>query len=353
MRASLVLPLGLPLLMVALGGLPLPVHADNELAVMERLKQQYPTWQPNAVVDIGANHGGWTVRARTLYPDAKYLMLEAFESFRDALQQKTSRPELQGTTEFKIAVLSERDGDMVQFWGRGDTGNSMYRQQYGDYLTGQVQPVERITETLDTIVTESPLLQTERIDYVKLDVQGAELVVLRGATAVLQQATFVQLEASLVEYNQGGGCLHEIDDLLRQQGYFLYDFGDQTVSPRLFKTRGTGQFDALWIRPASPHLPPELLASRPNFCGSDRPHFVGSLPNHGDSAKSNTTTSESSSRWNPQTIGLVPQFVLPLILGILIGVFVRQSSPVRRDKLMLPKRPTRNNNNVRANRLDP
>ena len=104
-------------------------------------------------------------------------------------------------------------------------------------------------------------------------------MVLQGAVELLQEASFVQFEGSLVEYNQGGSCLHEIDDFLRRHGYFIYDFGDQMMNKaRLFKTRGTGQFDALYIRPSSEHLPQHLLDVKPDFCGADRPPFVAHYP---------------------------------------------------------------------------
>jgi len=40
--------------------------------------------------------------------------------------------------------------------------------------------------------------------------QGAEHLVLVGSTRVLTEATFVQLEASMVEYNEGGSCFWEV-----------------------------------------------------------------------------------------------------------------------------------------------
>lgn len=128
-------------------------------------------------------------------------------------------------------------------------------------------PVQRITSTLDDQVAAS-FLKTEAIDILKVDVQGAELLVLQGGSALLAQATFVQLEASIVEFNAGGVCFYELETFLRRHGYFLYDLGDMLYSAPGFKTRGAGQFDVTFVRPTSPRLPEFLQVA--TFCGQHR-----------------------------------------------------------------------------------
>jgi Methyltransferase FkbM domain len=133
-----------------------------------------------------------------------------------------------------------------------------------------VQPTERITETLDNLVASS-FLAGKWIDIVKADVQGAELLVFAGATKALQQATFVQLEGSTVEYNEGSSCFFEVDVLLRSHGFFLYNIADLQYNEALFKTSGLGQFDMLYAKPTSPRLPNRLQKTK--FCGQGRNMF--------------------------------------------------------------------------------
>ena len=130
-----------------------------------------------------------------------------------------------------------------------------------------VKPTERITETLENLVASS-FLADKWIDIVKADVQGAELLVFTGDTDALQQATFVQLEGSTVEYNEGSSCFFEVDGLLRTHGFFLYDVADLQRNEALFKTSGLGQFDMLYVKPTSPRLPIRLQKTK--FCGQRR-----------------------------------------------------------------------------------
>ena len=241
------------------------VHGDCELESVRKLHEKFPEWQPNAVIDVGANHGCWTIYARDLFPKSKFLMLEAYKNFSAALQDYSDQSE--GYVDYDIQVMSSKDGEEVKFWAEGTTGNSMFYQFYGG--VHNIEPEIRITKRLDTVIHES-FLKNERVDLIKLDVQGAELVVLQGATELLHAATFIQFESSAIEYNRGGACHYEVDLFLRQHGFYLYDFGDVQRNEGLFQSHGAGQYDALYIRPTSEHLPEMYKNVKPRFCGSDR-----------------------------------------------------------------------------------
>jgi Methyltransferase FkbM domain len=108
----------------------------------------------------------------------------------------------------------------------------------------------------------------KRVDLIKVDVQGAELLVFAGGHKLLEQATFVQVEGSTIEYNEGGSCSYEVDDLLRKYGFFLYDISDMSYNAALFKTTGLGQYDIMYVKPSSPWLPSGLKEAK--YCGQGR-----------------------------------------------------------------------------------
>lgn len=216
--------------------------------------------------------------------------------------------------------MSAKDGEEVKFWAEGTTGNSMFPQLMGRGGRGHsdIEPVIRTTKRLDTARSES-FLKDERVDVLKLDVQGAELTVLKGATELLKEVSFVQFEASVVEYNKGGSCFYEVDNYLRQHGFFFYDFGDVMRNPGLFQSPGAGQFDALYIRPTSETLPTKLRALKPNlFCGSDRDQRITGTPDESINRLSAVEfTGDNATVSVPQNhfFGHVVSFVTGILIG--------------------------------------
>jgi hypothetical protein len=174
-----------------------------------------------------------------------------------------------------------------------------------------------LTDTLDDIVASSSIAG-KHIDIVKADVQGAELLVFSGGTKVLEQATFVQLEGSTVEYNEGGSCFYEVDAFLRSHGFFLYDIADLQYNGRLFRTPGLGQFDILYVKPTSPRLPKELQKAK--FCGQGR-HLLDEIlkqPTMEDAFPINSPRRARSWIWG-FIVGFVCCYVMQRSLALVLG----------------------------------
>ena len=244
--------------------LPIAVQADNEVGVLKELNSAYPDWKPRGIVDVGGNRGGWTTSMQSkIYPglNISTFMVEASPEHTQELQDVKEK--FSPYVDFKITVLSGKDDDTVEFYSIGGTGDSMFKENTKHY--DDVKPTIRKTAKLDTIVGHM-----EHIDYLKLDVQGAELMVLQGATETLKRTTFVQLEASVVEYNKGGACWFEIDDFLRKHGFYFYDSSDYSRNTHLFHSKGMGQFDVLYVKPTSPQMPKWLVDNKVSLCGSKR-----------------------------------------------------------------------------------
>lgn len=220
------------LVIFLLSALTSSVYADNETNLLTKLRADYPDWKPRGIVDVGANIGGWTTGVQAVFPGVPTLMVEASTTHNKELEE--TKQKFPNVVDYKIAVLSSSDGETIDFYSMngGGTGNSMFVEQSHHYK--DIKPDKRTTSKLDTLVKKSHL---DHIDYIKLDVQGAEFVVLSGAAETLSKATFVQLEVSVIEYNKGGSCWHEIDELLRQSGFHFYDSNDYNRNEGAFHTK--------------------------------------------------------------------------------------------------------------------
>jgi FkbM family methyltransferase len=70
-------------------------------------------------------------------------------------------------------------------------------------------------------------------DYLKIDVQGAELAVLRGGAEVLKHAVVVEAEAEFVPLYKGQPLFGDVDAFLRSQGFLLHSL--RGVQGRTYK----------------------------------------------------------------------------------------------------------------------
>ena len=158
---------------------------------LQSLKQTY-NFTPSIVYDIGSCVLHWTNKAKQIWPDAEYVLYDAFDeaSF------------LYDGYKHYSGVLSDNNDKVVKFYQNeyNPGGNSYYREigcQNGSFF-----PVEKYIEkpcrTLDSIIEEKHFPAP---DLIKIDVQGAEMDILIGAKECLKTAKFLIVEMQHTNYN--------------------------------------------------------------------------------------------------------------------------------------------------------
>lgn len=79
--------------------------------------------------------------------------------------------------------------------------------------------VHRITaRTLDSILAEAGV-PVEEVDILVVDIQGAELLCLQGATKLLGHVRWIEAEVSKRPVYAGGVLLHELEGWLAENGF--------------------------------------------------------------------------------------------------------------------------------------
>jgi hypothetical protein len=105
------------------------------------------------------------------------------------------------------------------------TGNSLYREASRHYTDDKVIIEKVRVRKLDNVIDENPSLSYYNI--LKLDTQGSELDILRGATKCLPQFDYVILETSLVNYNVGAPLQGPVIDFMTDAGFKLLGVVEQ------------------------------------------------------------------------------------------------------------------------------
>jgi FkbM family methyltransferase len=171
-------------------------------------------FEPKVIYDIGSCVMHWTNVANSIWPDAKIIMFDAFQPAEF----------LYKGYDYHIGVLSDVDNKTVKFY-QNDVipgGNSYYREigcENGKYFP-EDKYIEMRTKTLDTVVKERgfPLP-----DFVKIDVQGAEIDILRGGVDTISNAQRLIVELQNTEYNQGAMKADQSLPIIESMGWKCYD----------------------------------------------------------------------------------------------------------------------------------
>ena len=102
--------------------------------------------------------------------------------------------------------------------------------EYIDRFFGNSQLIKLAdTEEVETITLDTFCYseKIDEIDFIQLDVQGAELPVLQGASSILARSTLcVVTEVEFTELYTGQPLFGDIDVYLRKQGFTLFDLSN-------------------------------------------------------------------------------------------------------------------------------
>ena len=171
---------------------------------------------PSTVIDVGAANG--TNALYTTFPNAQHLLIEPLEEFTTALKQITDSLK---NSQYFIAAAANYSGEIILNVHPDLFGSSIYKENEESNVNG----IERIvpTVTLDEICGK---LKTQCPYLIKIDTQGAELDVLKGAQNILQETELVILEVSLFEFFNNGLQLYECIDFMKQKGFVAYEIFD-------------------------------------------------------------------------------------------------------------------------------
>ena len=177
-------------------------HIDT-LELLELLREA----PPKVIYDIGASAGTWTLLARSIFPKAEIHAFEPLKSHSHLFRIKTSgiskiylHPVALGSAETEAAM------NIADF----SDASSLLEPSQAALRDFGVKTIERQKVSvwkLDDYITENSLPWP---DLLKLDVQGYELEVLRGAQASLSHLSALISEVSFQEYYHDQPLFHDI-----------------------------------------------------------------------------------------------------------------------------------------------
>ncbi len=198
------------------------------------------------VLDVGAHHGQFALFAAQRFPGADIL---CFEPQPEALAQlrRTATSMLDGLTIFPYAAGAEPARLDMHISARDDSSSLLPISERGQAAafpgTQETGTITVEVRSLDEML--SPARLTPPV-LLKIDVQGSELEVLRGANRTLDHVDDVLVEASFRELYAGQPLVSSV-----LEEVFAHDFELADISVTHRDRRGPVQADLLLRRERS------------------------------------------------------------------------------------------------------
>jgi FkbM family methyltransferase len=184
---------------------------------------------PRTVLDVGANRGQFALFALRRFPRARLICFEPLAQPAGVLRRVLAP---RAGVEVHEVALAATSGTASMHQTRKDDSSSLLavtaeqqRAFPGSEEVARIDvPVRRLDDCLDPARLARPCL-------LKIDVQGAELEVLRGSRRVLAAVDELIVECSFTELYAGQALADDVIGELRAAGFRLHGFASPTVAP--------------------------------------------------------------------------------------------------------------------------
>lgn len=198
--------------------------------------------QPRTVFDVGVGRGtDWLYDA---FPYAKLVLFEPVEQFRPFVEGIAAERD----ADFMMVALGARAGRVtIRVPNLSPTGASLLpRHPSFEQLEREAsRPTDDEFRDIDVITLDSVAERWAPPYVLKIDVEGSELDVIRGARKVLESTDLVLMEMSVLPRFDGEASFAERIRFMDDAGFRLFDI------PVLSQTRANGPLsfiDAAFVR---------------------------------------------------------------------------------------------------------
>lgn len=177
--------------------------------------------EPLTLIDVGANEGAWLEKFLGIFPNTFAIAVEPIPSNFERLVARHGNDPRVVTIN---AAASDAPGTLELFQNENDkAGVGVSAYKYDSRITEysaatKSHKIQSIT--LDSLLDEYRGRFQGRV-VIKIDVQGHEPSVLRGATALLQKADAAYIEVAFCEFEGQEHGLSEIVPILSKNGLHL------------------------------------------------------------------------------------------------------------------------------------
>ncbi|MEZ2238927.1 FkbM family methyltransferase [Microcoleus sp.] len=188
---------------------------DGKLNIQE-LCRQYAI-APRGVIHVGA-HEGTEITAYQQMGAQKVLFVEANPSVFERLQANIADyPNVEAVN----CAIADRNGTIDLHVTSFDQSSSILQLKRHQEIYPHITETHQITvesKTLDTLLQEQEVNPSD-FNILNIDIQGAELLALQGATNWLKCVDLINTEVNYEELYEGCALIDQLDEFLEGHGF--------------------------------------------------------------------------------------------------------------------------------------
>jgi FkbM family methyltransferase len=196
-----------------------PPFDEDPLWEIRRLRQ----WAPGDVIfDVGANDGRTVEKLQKRFPLPRIFTFEPVAATFQQLSYRTAG--MKNVWPFQMALGAE-SGERTIYTGRSSVLNS--------FSSAGWEPSGRETVQVSTVDRMAAELGIDYLHFLKLDTEGHDLEVLRGAEESLSRHRIgiVQVEVGFNQHSRPVAGLDEVSRYLAARDYSLFGVFNQCRNP--------------------------------------------------------------------------------------------------------------------------
>jgi FkbM family methyltransferase len=196
------------------------------------MEHNFTPMEGDIVVDIGAHIGPYTlIAAKRVGPKGRIVSIEADHDNFNILNLNISLNKLTNVIALNYAVYSKEETINLYLPSKKEQSSyTKYNTVMADRAIGETNFIKVKANTLDWILHENGI-KYEEVNWIKIDVEGAEFEVLKGARDVLSKSRKISL---LIEIHNLLGIINLYDQIKE----FLKSYNFKITYEKIYQENG-------------------------------------------------------------------------------------------------------------------
>lgn len=188
----------------------------------EELTKLITTNSPT-IIDGGAHKGETTAEFKRAFSDPKIIAFEPQPLLAEKIQKEYENDD--GVEVYNTAIGAEKKAKKLYKIGKYSGRSSLFTPKYSNHGADDVEKrIDVQMQKLDDCISE-------KVDILKLDLQGYELNALKGANNVLKNTDVILTEVQFKDLYENASTFCDIHKYLTQRRFKLYNLYTMSTNP--------------------------------------------------------------------------------------------------------------------------